>query len=213
MSEDRIAYRFVPGADAGPVFVVLHGTGGSPSDLLPIAAELCADAPVLAPVGPVSEHGMRRWFRRLAEGVFDTDDVIARANQLADFLGAARAEHGLEHRPLVAVGFSNGANVAAAVTLLRPDALTRAVLFNTMLPVPEPPRLDLAGTRVLVSNGRRDPMAPLDSAERLVALLRERSADVTTHWHQGGHQVTLDGLAAAKRWFTDQSRHGLVAPA
>ncbi|MBO0829921.1 MAG: alpha/beta hydrolase, partial [Streptosporangiales bacterium] len=166
--------------------------------------QLYPDAPVLAPVGQVTEHGMRRWFRRLAEGVFDTEDVIARAGQLADFLRSARARHGLGGRPLVAVGFSNGANIAAAVTLLRPDALTRAVLFNAMLPVPDPPRLDLTGTRVLLSNGRRDPMAPVDSAERLVALLRERSADVREHWHPGGHQLTLDGVAAAKRWLSDE---------
>lgn len=212
MTDGGPAYRFLPGAETGPVLVALHGTGGTPDDLLPVARELCADAPVLAPVGPVSEHGMRRWFRRLAEGVFDTEDVIARANQLADFLRRARAERGLGARPLVAVGFSNGANIAAAVTLLRPDALTRAVLFNAMLPVPDPPLLDLSGTRVLVSNGRRDPMAPLDSAERLVTLLRERSVDVTTHWHPGGHQLTVEGLAAARRWFTDQTT-GLVAPA
>lgn len=204
MSDGELAYRFVPGADTGPVLVVLHGTGGTPDDLLPVARELCPDAPVVAPVGPVSEHGMRRWFRRLAEGVFDTEDVIARAGQLADFLREARVRHELGDRTFVAVGFSNGANIAAAVVLLHPDALIRAVLFNAMLPVPDPPRLDLAGTRVLLVNGRRDPMAPVDSAERLVALLRERSADVREHWHPGGHQVTLDGVAAARRWLSDE---------
>lgn len=204
MSEDGLSYRFAPGADTGPVLVALHGTGGTPDDLLPLAHELCPDAPVIAPAGAVSENGMRRWFRRLAEGVFDTEDVIARAHQLADFLGAVRTAQGLGGRPFVAVGFSNGANIAAAVTLLRPDALTRAVLFNAMLPVPDPPHLDLTGTRVLLANGRRDPMAPVDSAERLVALLRERSADVREHWHPGGHQVTLDGVAAAKRWLSDE---------
>lgn len=201
---DELAYRFVPGADTGPVLVVLHGTGGTPEDMVPVARELCAEAPVLAPVGAVSEHGMRRWFRRLAEGVFDTDDVVARAEQLAHFLDTARARHGLADRPLVAVGFSNGANIAAAVALLHPDVLDRAVLFNAMLPLPDPPRLDLGGTHVLLVNGRRDPMAPVDSAERLVALLRERSADVREHWHPGGHQVTLDGVTAARRWLSDE---------
>lgn len=209
---EELAYRFVPGADTGPVFVALHGTGGTPDDLLPVAHELSPDAPVLAPAGPVSEHGMARWFRRLAEGVFDTDDVVARTQQLAGFLQDARAEHGLGDRLLVAVGFSNGANIAAALTLLRPDVLTRAVLFNAMLPVPDPPPLDLAGTRVLLVNGRRDPMAPTESAERLVALLRERSADVREHWHPGGHQLTVEGVVAAKRWFADQVT-GLAEPA
>jgi phospholipase/carboxylesterase len=209
---DGPAYRFVPGADTGPVIVALHGTGGTPDDLLPVAHELCPDAPVLAPAGPVSEHGMARWFRRLAEGVFDTEDVIARTHQLAGFLQGARAEHGLGERPLVAVGFSNGANIAAALTLLRPDVLTRAVLFNAMLPVPDPPPLDLAATRVLLVNGRHDPMAPTDSAERLVAVLRERSADVREHWHPGGHQLTVDGVVAAKHWFAEQVT-GLAEPA
>ncbi|HEX6443894.1 MAG TPA: alpha/beta hydrolase [Streptosporangiales bacterium] len=212
MTSDELAHRFLPGAGAGPVFVALHGTGGTPDDLVPVARELSPDAPVLAPAGPVSEHGMARWFRRLAEGVFDTEDVIARTQQLAGFLQAARAEHGLGDRPLVAVGFSNGANIAAALTLLRPDVLTRAVLFNAMTPVPDPPLLDLTGTYVLLVNGRRDPMAPTDSAERLVALLRERSADVQEHWHAGGHQLTVDGLVAAKRWFAAQMT-GLVEPA
>lgn len=103
----------------------------------------------------------------------------------------------------MAVGFSNGANIAAAMTLLRPDALTEAVLFSSMLPVPDPPEQDLSGTRVLLANGQRDPMAPLDSASRLVELLRSRGAQVATNWHPGGHQVTLDGVREATRWIEE----------
>lgn len=200
MSELGLEHRFADGDPAAPAFLLLHGTGGTPDDLLPLATALDPKAAVLAPAGPVSEHGMARWFRRVAEGVFDHEDVIARANQLADFILAAREEYGIAGRRLVAVGFSNGANIAAAVMLLRPDALTEAVAFAAMRPLPEPPRLDLAGSRMLLSNGTRDPMAPVPSVDLLVDDLRQRSADVHVHRHDGGHQVSSAGVADAREW-------------
>lgn len=202
-----LEYEFRPGATKGPVLLLLHGTGGAPGDLLGVADRLSGDAPVLAPAGPVSEHGAARWFRRLAEGVFDVDDVIARSNQLADFVVAAVARHGLARRPLVAVGFSNGANIAAATLLLRPDVLSRAVLFSSMLPVPQPPAHDLAATAAFLANGTADPMAPIASTDRLVAVLRDGGADVTAFRHPGGHQITEESLAAAADWV------GRLAPA
>ena len=200
MSELSLDYRFSDGSAEQPVLLLLHGTGGDPDDLLPLGREIAPGSAVLAPAGPVSEQGMARWFRRLREGVFDHEDVVRRADQLAEFILAAKEKHGLAERRLVAVGFSNGANIAAAVALLRPDALTEAIAFAAMLPVPEPPEHDLTGTRLLLSNGQRDPMAPLDSTDRLVSLLRNHNADVTTHRHGGGHEITADGVAAAKEW-------------
>lgn len=205
MPELTLRHRFVEGDVGAPVLLLLHGTGGSPDDILALGKEINPSSPMLAPAGEVSEYGAARWFRRLAEGVFDTEDVIARAERLADFVLAARQEYGLQRRRIVAAGFSNGANIAAAVLLLRPDALTEAMLFAAMLPVPDPPRHDLSGTRVLLANGRHDPMAPLKSAEQLVSALRERSAEVTEHWHAGGHQITVDGLGVAKSWLSDPS--------
>lgn len=143
---------------------------------------------------------MARWFRRLAEGVFDYDDVVKRADQLAEFVVAARERYGLGDRRLIAIGFSNGANIAAALTVLRPDVLTEAILFASMLPVPSPPEHDLSGSRVFLSNGEQDPMAPLASNDEFIALLRARSAEVTSHRHHGCHQITADGVAAAKNW-------------
>ncbi|SFP50262.1 phospholipase/carboxylesterase [Amycolatopsis arida] len=195
-----LEHRFHDGRPDAPVLLLLHGTGGGPDDLVGLGTRLSPGSPLLAPAGPVREHGARRWFRRHAEGVFDTADVIARAGELAEFVHAARDRYGLAGRRLVAVGFSNGANIAAAVTLLHPDALREAVLFAAMSPVPDPPRHDLGGSRVFLAGGERDPMAPLPSAERLVADLRERGADVTIHRHPGGHQVTPDAVHAAAEW-------------
>jgi phospholipase/carboxylesterase len=192
-------HKFVEGDEQAPVLLLLHGTGGGPDDLLGLGRELSPASALLAPAGPVSEHGAARWFRRLAEGVFDYEDVIARANQLADFVLAARAQYRLTGR-LVAVGFSNGANIAGALTLLRPDVLKEAALFASMLPVPDAGADDLTGTRVFLSNGERDPMAPLSSTEQFIRQLWERSAEVTTHRHPGGHQITLEAVEAAKSW-------------
>ncbi|AXB45571.1 alpha/beta hydrolase [Amycolatopsis albispora] len=200
MTDLQFEHKFVEGDPSAPVLLLLHGTGGGPDDLVGLAGELNPKATLLAPAGPVSEHGAARWFRRLREGVFDTQDVIFRANQLADFVLEARQLYDLGDRRLVAVGFSNGANIAAATTLLRPDAVTEAILFAAMSPVPEPPERELRRTRVFLSNGERDPMAPLASTEQYVDFLRERSAEVTEHRHAGGHQITLEGLAAAKAW-------------
>ncbi|HKN53818.1 MAG TPA: alpha/beta hydrolase [Amycolatopsis sp.] len=193
-----LEHKYVEGGD--PVLLLLHGTGGGPDDLLGVARELSPSSAVLAPAGPVSEYGAARWFRRLAEGVFDHEDVVKRANQLADFVLEARETYELGDRRLVAVGFSNGANIAAAVALQRPDAIREAVLFAAMSPLPEPPGLDLSASRIFLSNGEHDPMAPLPSTEELVGFLRERGADVVTHRHPGGHTITLDGVRAAGRW-------------
>ncbi|WP_024875304.1 alpha/beta hydrolase [Saccharomonospora piscinae] len=200
MSELTFDHEYVEGSASAPVLLLLHGTGGSPADIVSLGKELSPSSPMLAPAGPVTERGAARWFRRHAEGVFDTEDVIYRAGQLADFVVEAREHYGLGGRRLVATGFSNGANIAAAAVLLRPDVLAEAVLFAAMLPVPDPPHHDLSASRVLMVNGRRDPMAPLAPAQELAAVLRERGADVTEHWHSGGHQITVDGLAEAKGW-------------
>ncbi|MEV6648461.1 alpha/beta hydrolase [Amycolatopsis sp. NPDC051371] len=197
-----LEHKYVEGSPDAPLLLLLHGTGGSSDDLLGLARELSPDSAVLAPAGPVSEYGAARWFRRLAEGVFDHEDVVKRANELADFVLEAREKYGLGDRRLVAVGFSNGANIAAAVTLLRPDVVREAALFAAMSPVPDPPSHDLSGSRVFLANGERDPMAPLASTEELIRLLRERGADVVTQRHPGGHQITVDGVRAAAKWIT-----------
>ncbi|KID31692.1 putative esterase [Prauserella sp. Am3] len=200
MTELSLDYRHVEGTGAEPVLLLLHGTGGTPDDILALGKELSPSSPMIAPAGPVSEGGAARWFRRLREGVFDVEDVVRRAGELAEFIEEALRKHDLAGRRVVAAGFSNGANIAAAVALLRPDVLGEVMLFSAMSPLPEPPDNRLDTARVFLANGRSDPMAPLDSSERLVRTFRGRGAEVTEYWHPGGHQITLDGLDAARTW-------------
>lgn len=195
-----------PGAVERPVLLMLHGTGGTEHDLLGLADALDPDATVLAPRGRVTETGMNRWFRRLTEGVFDLDDVERRASELADFIGAARAHYGLVDRKLVAVGFSNGANVALATALRHPAIVARVIAFSGMHPLPERCAAvsagagALAGTSVLLLNGERDPMAPLASVDALAAELEEGGATVRQVRRTGGHGITEADVYAAQAW-------------
>jgi phospholipase/carboxylesterase len=192
---------FTPGEAGAPVLLMLHGTGGNEHEIASLAAELHPGAGVLAPRGQVQENGMLRWFRRHGEGVFDVDDVIARATDLAAFLNAAREHYNLGTRPVVAVGFSNGANIALATAILHPQTLDRVIAFSGMYPFAdrESPA-DLAGSRLLILNGEADPMAPLASVNRLIAALHQNGADAEQVLRPGGHGIAHTDLEAAKEW-------------
>lgn len=195
--------------DDSPVLLMLHGTGGDERDILNLADALDPTATVLAPRGRVTEGGMLRWFRRLSEGVFDVDDVVVRAGELAGFIAAARQRYGLGERRIIAVGFSNGANIALATALLHPGAIDRVVAFSGMFPLDDRPlTTDLSGTAVLLLNGRSDPMAPLDSADRAARTLTEHGARVDRELREGGHGITATDAAAARAWLArlDQTR-------
>lgn len=197
-------HNFIPaeGGD-GTVLLTLHGTGGDENDLVPLGQMLLPGAAILSPRGNVLEHGMPRFFRRLAEGVFDLDDLARRTDELRAFIDGAVAKYGIDRDKIVAVGFSNGANIAASLMLRHPGVLRRAVLLSPMIPF-EPERTpDLAGTRVFIGAGRADPIASLQHVERLEQLLRDSGADVTTYLHAGGHTLTNDELAAAKKWISN----------
>lgn len=191
-------HLFRPGEADAPVLLTLHGTGSNEQEIAALAPQLDPRAAVLSPRGLVREQGMPRWFRRMAEGVFDVDDVVTRAGQLAGFLRAAREHYALGARPLVAVGFSNGANIALATAMLHPGTLSRVVALSGMYPFGNRDEaVDLPGVHVTLANGQDDPMAPMDSVERLVSVLHDKGAEVDQHVRSGGHGVLPQDLAAA----------------
>jgi predicted esterase len=180
--------------------LLLHGTGGNERDLIPLGRELDPNAALLSPRGKVLENGMPRFFRRLAEGVFDLEDLKYRTDELADFIAAAGEHYGFATDQLVAVGYSNGANIGASMLLLRPEILGAAILFRAMVPL-VPDRLpDLSSVRVWIGAGDQDPIIPASEAQRLVELLRRAGADVTIRFFNAGHGLTNDDLEAARHW-------------
>lgn len=206
MSALELVHRWEPGAsEDAPVLLALHGTGGDEHDLVPLARDLVPGAAILSPRGAVLEHGMPRFFRRIAEGVFDLDDLRRRTDDLARFVRDAAATYGFAERPVHAVGFSNGANVAASLLLRHPGLLRGAVLYRAMVPFePESP-VSLAGSRVLLSEGRSDPIVPADNAARLAAILRESGAEVTLEWQTASHQLVRRDLDVARAWLAGMS--------
>jgi len=198
-------HRFLPAeAPGAPTLLLLHGTGGDENDLLPVGRMLDERAALLSPRGKVLEYGMPRFFRRLAEGVFDHEDLIDRTHELAEFVERAVDEYGIDRRRLFAVGFSNGANIAASLLLAYPRLLAGAILLRAMVPF-EPERTpDLSGTPVYLAAGRSDQMVPPENTERLARLLREAGADVTLDWQPGGHGIGPEEIQAARNWFEDR---------
>src|SRR5262245_58559095 len=179
-------HRFLPPSDphSTPI-LLLHGTGGDESDLLPLGRMLAPGAALLSPRGKVLESGMARFFRRLSEGVFDEADVRRRADELAQFIAEAREAYGLE--PPIAVGLANGANIAAAVLMRRPEALAGAVLLRAMTPLEEEAAGSLADKPVLILSGAADPIAPVDNAAHLAAILKRAGAAVDHRVVPAGH--------------------------
>jgi predicted esterase len=187
--------------------LLLHGTGGNEQDLLPLAPELLPEAGALSPRGEVLERGMPRFFRRLAEGVFDLDDLRLRTAELADFVTAAAELYHFDPARVIAVGFSNGANIAASLLLLRPGVLRGAALFRAMVPLVPDPLPSLPRTPVLVSSGRADPIVTAAETERLVTLLGDAGAGVTLAWQAAGHQLVQEDMVRARDWLASSFGH------
>ncbi|MEP6820846.1 MAG: alpha/beta hydrolase [Chthoniobacterales bacterium] len=205
MSDLNFIHQYSPSAArSSRVLLLLHGTGGDENDLLPIGRELDPGAALLSPRGQVSENGAPRFFRRFAEGVFDQADVVQRAHELADFIAAAAAHYGFEPSHLTAVGYSNGANIAAVAMLLRPEVFPAAILFRAMVVLSNPPAADLHDHRVLISAGRHDPIIPLENAQRLSAQFQKAGALLTFEIQEAAHGLTSADLQVARRWLAEQ---------
>jgi predicted esterase len=204
----KLAYEhlFQPGTDpAAPPLLLLHGTGGNERDLLPLARQFSPGSAVLSPRGDVSEGGALRFFARLAEGVFDPAEVARRTHALADFIAAAATHHRFDPARLLALGFSNGANIAATLLQLRPESLGGGALLRAMVVLDRPAAPgSLAGKPVLLASGTRDPIVPPDQPPRLAALLRAGGADVTLQAYAAGHGLAPADFVALKEWFAQR---------
>ena len=195
-------HQFLPGSagNEGPTLLLLNGTGGDENDLIPLGQALVPGAAILSPRGRVSERGAPRFFKRLAEGVLDQEDLRFRTDELADFVASAAERYGFDAGNVVAAGFSNGANIAASILFRRPDVLHGAVLLSPMLPF-EPESLpDLSGVAVFIGAGQTDPLVPVSQVERLAELLREAGAEVELCWDPAGHTITQAEFDAARQW-------------
>src|SRR6266700_3452852 len=192
-------HEFVPGT-SNRTLLLLHGTGGNERDLIPLGRELDPNASLLSPRGKILENGMPRFFRRLAEGVFDVEDLKTRTNELADFVASATPHYKLAADQVVGVGYSNGANIAASMLLLRPEIMHAAILFRAMIPLIPDKVPDLSSVRIWIGAGDQDPIVPASETKRLAELLRRVGADVTIHFAKAGHGLTNNELEAAGHW-------------
>jgi phospholipase/carboxylesterase/glyoxalase family protein len=205
MTEANLGFvhQFVPAkSESLPTLLLLHGTGGDENDLLPLGQALAPGAALLSPRGKVLENGMPRFFRRLAMGVFDEPDLRFRTQELAEFVRAASARYGFDLGNVVAVGYSNGANIAGSLLLLYPEALRAALLLSPMLPLKPEQMPNLTSVAVFVAAGRADPIVAPENTKQLVSLLEQAGADVTQHWHPGGHELTHSVLEKAHQWLS-----------
>jgi phospholipase/carboxylesterase/glyoxalase family protein len=187
-------------------FLLLHGTGGNEEDLIPLAHELDQRAAILSPRGKVLENGVApRYFRRLAEGVFDIEDLKFRTNELADFVNDASKAYDFNLKRIIAVGYSNGANIAASILLLRPEILSAAILFRAMVPLVPETLPDLTNKHIYMSSGLYDPIVSKQEAERLFGLFKNAGAKVSLSWQESGHELTMEEIQKAKQWLLHSS--------
>lgn len=181
--------------------LLLHGTGGNELDLLPIAGRIDDKASVLSVRGNVLENGMPRFFRRLAEGVFDEEDLIFRTKELNEFLDEAAEEYSFDRNNIIAIGYSNGANIAASLLFHYKNALKGAILHHPMVPRKGIDLPDLSDKYVFIAAGTNDPIcSPMESNE-LQSLLEKANANVELHWENKGHQLTIEEVEAAGQWY------------
>lgn len=188
----------------GPVLLLLHGTGGNENDLIPLARIVDPNAAILSVKGNIVENGMPRFFRRLAEGVFDEPDLIFRTGELKQFVDDAAVQYGFNRNKVIALGYSNGANIAASMLFHYADALQGAMMHHPMVPLRSIELPKLSGVACFIAAGENDPICTPAESNELATLLREAGADVELHWERHGHQLTRTEVEAAKAWYETQ---------
>ncbi|ESX95608.1 alpha/beta hydrolase [Mesorhizobium sp. LNJC405B00] len=206
MSKEAYIHKALPGSPGGPLLFVFHGTGADESQLLSLGRDLAPQATIVSPRGDVSEHGAARFFRRTGEGVYDMDDLARATAKMAGFIKAQVAAA----RPssVLGLGYSNGANILASVMFAAPELFDAAVLMHPLIPFEPQVQGSLAGRRILVTAGKRDPICPPNLTSRLEAYLRADGADVTVEWHDGGHEIRPNEIEASRRLFADAPVEG-----
>jgi predicted esterase len=205
MTDLGFVHKYVPpSGDSSLTLLLLHGTGGNEGDLVHLGRELSPSAALLSPRGRVLENGMPRFFRRLAEGVFDINDLTEQTHELSRFVVEASGKYGRDPDRVVAVGYSNGANIAGSTLILHPGTLAGAVLFRPMVPFVPKTLPDLSGKPILILAGARDAIVTKEQTERLAALLGRAGADVTLHWEEASHAVTGEEVKAGRKWLVTE---------
>jgi phospholipase/carboxylesterase len=204
MNTSYFNHQFVRGKEVAnaPTLLLLHGTGGTESDLIPLGKSIAPDYNLLSPRGKVSENGMNRFFRRFAEGVFDEEDIKLRAKELADWVAVAAQEYGFDAQKVIGLGYSNGANIAGALLLLHPEVLAHALLMHPMVPLVPEKSPDLVGKSILITAGKQDHISPPNETQRLDYLLQGYGATVALFWHGYGHQLIQDEVVEAQRFLS-----------
>jgi phospholipase/carboxylesterase len=205
-SELGFIHQFIPAANRSDqiTLLLLHGTGGNEQDLIPLGRELYPRAAILSPRGKVLESGMPRFFRRLAEGVFDIEDLKYRTHELADFVEKASKVYGFDLRYVISIGYSNGANMASSLLLLRTEVMSSAVLFRAMIPFMPEKVPNLSMKNIFLGAGENDPIVPREQTEMLFRLFKKAGAKVVLHWQKNsGHQLGYDEIPAAKKWLSN----------
>ncbi|MGB5107184.1 MAG: alpha/beta hydrolase [Candidatus Zixiibacteriota bacterium] len=198
----NFTHEYLPPRNAGNDYtlLLLHGTGGSQFDLIPVGERLLPTSAILSPLGKVTENGMARFFRRLSPGVFDLDDLRFRTTELAEFVKQAASAYNLNRNRMVGAGYSNGANIAASLLLAQPETLRTAVLFRPMVPFVPPKLPNLDGVNILICGGKHDEVVAPEEAVRLAELLHEANAAVSIHWADAGHGLSSQEIAQAREW-------------
>jgi len=197
-------HRFIPphsnANESKQTLLLLHGTGGTEDDLIPLGNELAPNASILSVRGRVLENGMPRFFRRLEEGVFDLEDLKMRTDELAEFITKSSSKYMFDEKRIIAVGYSNGANIAASLLLRRPESLAGAILFRAMVPYSPNVMPDLSNKSIILLEGLYDPIVSTTEAQRLLEIFTNAQSNVTLKWQDSGHNLTNEDIIAAKKW-------------